>query len=438
MRGDRISAGQRVLKARRLYESGKLDEALAELYAAIDASPCNSDWQFDLGLTLDAMGRFEEAILAYRHALDLNEADLDARNLLGEDLTRMGRLIEALEQFELIEQSDPGFEASYCNRIITYTQMGDHDMAETMFFLAQQIKEDCPLCYNNIGSSLYERGLYDRAIYCWRRALEIQGNYPRVNVRLAEAYRAKGDLPQARKHYLAELGQRPHDVNTLVDLAELLIESDQLAEAGEKLQRAMDLDPGCLAGHFCRGQLAVKLGRWEEAEKHFRRVASLDDAFPEAHLELGELLLRRGLLAEAQRHLLKEFGRSPGDPTTMLRLGKALMKASLPRQANELLRRLVTIDPEKPEAHLCLAGSWLMLGNADEGVRHCLRALTLRPEFSAALYSLALAYVRKGEMGQARQSLEKAQQADPRDERIRWLAWRLGMDIAGPTLGMDL
>lgn len=438
MRSDRTSAGQRVLKARRLYESGKLDEALTELHAAIDASPCNSDWQFDLGLTLDAMGRFEEAIVAYRRALDLNEADLDARNLLGEDLTRMGRLIEALEQFELIEQADPGFEASYCNRIITYTQMGDHDMAETMFFLAQQIKEDCPLCYSNIGSSLYERGLYDRAIYCWNRALEIQGNYPRVNVRLAEAYRAKGDLPQAREHYLAELGHRPHDVNTLVDLAELLIESDQLVEAGEKLRRAMELEPGCLAGHFCRGQLAVKLGRWEEAEKHFRRVVSLDDVFPEAHLELGKLLRRRGRVAEAQRHLLKEFGRFPGDPTTMLQLGKALMEACLPEQANELLRRLAMIDPEKPEVHLCLAGSWLMLGNADEGVRHCRRALALCPEFSAALYSLALAYVRKGEMGQARQSLEKAHQADPRDERIRWLAWRLGMDIAGPPPGMEL
>lgn len=52
---------------------------------------------------------------------------------------------------------DPEFEPSYCNRIITYAEMGQHDMAEQMFYLAQQIDEECPLCYYNIGNSLASR-----------------------------------------------------------------------------------------------------------------------------------------------------------------------------------------------------------------------------------------------------------------------------------------
>ena len=34
--------------------------------------------------------------------------------------------------------------------------MGDHDKAELMFYLARQVKAECPLCLYNIANSLYE------------------------------------------------------------------------------------------------------------------------------------------------------------------------------------------------------------------------------------------------------------------------------------------
>ena len=118
-------AERRVEKAQELFEQRRWVEALEELRAAISINPYNGGWFFNIGLTLDEMGRHEEAIDAYRRALAIDEADLQAMNHLGVDLHRVGNFEEALRTFEKIEQLDASFESAYCNRIITYTEIGD-------------------------------------------------------------------------------------------------------------------------------------------------------------------------------------------------------------------------------------------------------------------------------------------------------------------------
>ena len=91
----------------------------------------------------------------------------------------------------MIENIDPSFEPGYCNRIITYTELNEHEKAEEMFYLARLYKEHCPHCYYNMGCSLSDRGLYDKAIYCWHKTLDLDENHPEVQVRIDEAGRLK-------------------------------------------------------------------------------------------------------------------------------------------------------------------------------------------------------------------------------------------------------
>ena len=55
-----------------LYQSERLEEALAELRTAIASDQNRSDWQFTLGLVLTRLGRIDAAILAFEHATRLN------------------------------------------------------------------------------------------------------------------------------------------------------------------------------------------------------------------------------------------------------------------------------------------------------------------------------------------------------------------------------
>src|SRR5947209_1444860 len=201
---DWYDAEQRVERAKELFDQRKWSEALEELRAAVSLNPYNGGWFFNIGLTLDEMQRFDEAVEAYRQALEIEPDDVDALQHLGSDLSRLGRHKDALETFQRIEALDPAFEPSYCARIETYRQLDDHERAEEMFYIARQYKEECPDCYYNVGASLYDRGLFDKALYCWQKALDLDERHPEVHLRIAEAYRSKGKLDKARQHYLLE------------------------------------------------------------------------------------------------------------------------------------------------------------------------------------------------------------------------------------------
>ncbi|RKY27164.1 MAG: hypothetical protein DRP83_02860 [Planctomycetota bacterium] len=213
-----------VAQAHKLYDRGQWREAAALLRSVIRSDPHNASWYFNLGLTLSAMGDHSAACQAYKSASVLTPEDVETLNCLGVSLTRLGKYAESLATFERIQNLDSNYEPSYCNRIVAYTEIGRHDEAELMFYLARQLVEDCPLCYFNIGNSHYVRGNYAHAIDCWRQTLRIDEKHGQTHSRIADAYWARGNLPKALEHYRAELAITGQCEETLQDIAEVLRE----------------------------------------------------------------------------------------------------------------------------------------------------------------------------------------------------------------------
>src|SRR4051812_1320199 len=285
-------AERRVERAQELYEQRKLAEAVEELRAAIAINPYNSGWFFNLGLTLDEMNRAEEAIDAYRQALEIDPHDLQTMNRLGMDQHRVGKLKSALQTFQKIEHIDPAFEPAYCNRILTFTELGEHEKAEEMFYLARLYKEHCPRCYYYMGMSLNARGQFDKAIYCWRKTLDLDDGHPDAHVRIAEPLWAKGELEQSRRHFLAGLRQDPGCTDTLLDLAELLNEMGRTDEAGEKIRRAIEMAPDEPAARYAYGKWLLNRGgaaAEEQSAAEFSKTLRFDPTFPRAHLHLPKI-----------------------------------------------------------------------------------------------------------------------------------------------------
>ena len=184
-------AERRVERAAELFEQRRWHEAVEELRAATSINPYNSAWFYNLGITLDQLGRHDEAIEAYQEAIAIDPQDVMALQRLGADFHEIGRFEEAIQMLEQIESIDSTFEPAYCGRILTYAELGQHDRAEEMFYLARIYKEHCPNCYYNIGVSLAARKLYEKAIFCWHKSLDLDGEYPHAQLRIAEAFWAK-------------------------------------------------------------------------------------------------------------------------------------------------------------------------------------------------------------------------------------------------------
>jgi len=418
-------AEQRVEKAREFFEQRRWPEALVELRAAIVIDPYNSGWLFNIGLILDEMERFDEAIAAYRQSLELEGDDIEALNRLGIDLAREGHYSQALEAFERIQALDASFEPAYCHRIALYAELRDHEKAEEMFYTARLYREQCPHCYYNIGVSLAGRGLFDKAIYCWQKTLDLDDHYPQVHLRLAEAFGDQGRPETARQHYLMELRRNPGDIDTLLDLGGLLMEMGRIQDGGEKFRHAVELCPEHPAAHYCLGQWLMETGSDRQAIAAFGRALRLDPTCTGAHLCLGKLYQARGRRQRALRHLREECLLAPEDPRILLELSNTLLDMGECRLAVMSLQRLTTIDPVDAGAWQNLAVAWFMGGSHDQGVAASRQALRLDPRHRQAMHNLAVACERRGRYLQALAWVRRALAINPRDRSFQKLELRL-------------
>jgi tetratricopeptide (TPR) repeat protein len=432
-------AEQRVERAQELFDQRRWREALEELRAATDINPYNAGWHVNTGLALDELGRYAEAIGAYRRALEIEPNDLPAMARLGNDLRRIGDPDEAVRTFERIEAADPSFEPSYCHRILAYADLGDHERAEEMFYLARLFKDRCPDCYHHLGVSLAARGLLEKAVWCWRQALDLDDEYPQLDLRIAGALWRKGELQSARQHYLAALRKAPGDTDTLLELGELLVEMGRVDEAGEKFRRAVEQAPERPAGHFHHGQWLLRHAAnggatgaaAELAVEAFRRTLALDPTFAGAHLRLAEVHHRRGERTLARKHLRAEMLLRPQDPRVLIDLANLLMDTGLTRSAVGCLKRLVALEPDRADGWQNLAVAQFLTDRYEDGIDSCRRCLAVDPKNVMAVYNLALAHERLGQYEPATYWVTEGLRLAPRDPslqrlelRVRLLRWK--------------
>ena len=425
---DWFEAEQRVERAQQLTELQQWVEALAEIDAALTINPHNAAWHAHRGYILDELDRVDEAAEAYERALGLEPGDRDVAIALGIALTRRGRLARALEVFENIAKTYPDFEPAYCHRIHIYAELGRHDQAEEMFYLAQELDDECPHCFFSIGVSLAVRGITDRAIYCWQRVLELDPDYVGVNRRIGQAYRSQGKLDRAREYLVLELRSDPGNTDLRYELAGLALEMGQVDTAAERFAQIVELDPGHLEAHFALGKIWLRQGLTKRALRCFEAVeGALEDEehLPDFARWIGEALFRLERFDEACRRLKFAATQNDSDPDVLMLLGNSLLGARKHAEATDCFRKLLALDAHNPFAHHNLGVCLCQMGQHPAGLDHCLQAIRLKPDYLVAMYNATIGHIQLGRWREARAMLRRALRHDPQNEALQHLSKRL-------------
>jgi tetratricopeptide (TPR) repeat protein len=412
-------------QAMELVRQRKWPSALAEMRRATRVNPFNATWQTHLGLILDEMGRYEEAIKAFRRAIRIEPDNLETRQRLGVDLHRTGRMRQSLRVLEAITEADPSHEATYCQRILVHSDLGEHEKAEEMFYTARLYKEQCPRCYDHMGRSLAARGLHKRAIYCFQKCLDLDSNWPEAWRRLAESLHKSGDREQARRHYLADLRQNPGRVQSLLDLGELLMEMGRFDDAGEKFRRCIELAPENAEGYLRWGRWLARCRKFAEAGAALEQSLRRNPALRGAHLELARLALMRGDQSETRRQLKLEHLVCGDESHILLGLANLWMDCDENRTAAACLKRLTDLHPDHRDGWLNLAVAQFRRKQYQNGIRSCTRALEIDPNHRLAMYNLAVAYERMGRYDLALEWARKSLKLQSRDAAMQRLELRL-------------
>lgn len=279
-----------------------------------------------------AQGKIRAAISEYRSVVDNDPKDFGTMNLLGDLYTK------ALEP----------------RSAVTY--------------------------YSAVAEHYSKQGFAQKAIAVYNKISKIQPNSIQISERLAELYKTKGSVKEAKSHYVL--------------VAESYQAKGRISEALAMWKQIALLDPNNTEVYITIGELCIKAGMTSDAV--------------EAFAEAGERFTRCGRPADALKICKRAFDLEKTNAKALACYLEASFATGNGAQAIELLESLYEQDRGNREVLGALVDCYLGTGNAFEAEKAVIKLVELEPANYPKLLDMANFYIAKDEYDAASRMLSMA------------------------------
>lgn len=183
----------------------------------------------------------------------------------------------------------------------------------------------------------------------FRRAIELNPNYPQAHQFYADYLKAMGRFDEA----IAEM------------------------------DRALDLDPLSLAISTGLGHVLYLSRQYDRAIAQYRKALELDPKFVQAHLWFGRPYLQKGMFADAIDELTRAVDLSGGSTVSLATLGQAYAAAGRKDEARATLNMLIDRAHHQYVPSYWISLVYTALGERDEAFRWLDQAVEERSSWLA-------------------------------------------------------
>jgi len=235
-------------------------------------------------------------------------------------------------------------------------------------------------CYTTVAEHYAKQGFAQKAIAVYNKISRIEPNSMEVSARLAELYKVKGSVAEAKSHYET--------------LAEHYQKSGRRIEAIEVWKQIGQLDPNNTEVY-----LTLASAYMDENE--------LDSAV-DAYTNAGKRLAKKGSHDKAVEAFEKALEINPYDSATLsafIQSGFAVGKAT---EAAKRLSSLMEHDPHNREILQLVVSCQIEAGQTAEAEKSVIRLVELEPANYPQLLEIAKSYIKASDMAAAGRILSMA------------------------------
>lgn len=211
-----LNDGMRGIK---LFEQGKLDEAMAQFQLAVTAQPDYVEGHVSIAVILIEKGQFEQAAPHLERALALDPDSWFAHANLGIVLEKQGLRRQAYEHFVKAVELNPRHPLARANLGRALAQQGRLDEATFQFQAAVQLVPDDPGSRLNLGNALLQQGRADEAGVQFEKALERNPRLVAARLGAGEALVRQGKYAAAIAQLRTAREMAPEDLSVANSLA---------------------------------------------------------------------------------------------------------------------------------------------------------------------------------------------------------------------------
>src|SRR5256714_9201692 len=365
-------------RATALMALNREKEAEADLRKVIALEPNFARAYRALGQVLLDRDATADAKLALSHALELEPKITGVRLLYASALIKTNEPQKAIEHLRAAIEQGETTALIYALLGIAEERTDKSDAAFADY--SKAIEMDAGIATAREGRArIYEaRGDAAKAIADYAIAYRTQPSEATA-LRLATLYARTGQPQTALQIYRTVLIERPNDYALRTEIARLMADNGQSAEAMKEINGLIKLRPNDAKLLVTAGDFLFK-EQPAEAIDYYRRALALDGTDNRARVQLGAALVRS-----------KQF-----EPAL------AILNEALQRDANNYA------------AHASLATALFELKQYPQAAGEFIWLIRQKPEVAMSYYFLAIAFDRLGDCPQAQRAYQEfTRRADP-------------------------
>ena len=353
----RADAGKFFEEARHAFEQRQWDRARAAAEKALAADPQMGDAEVLLGLVATAQGHAAEAREHFERGVMLQPENYRAHAYLGSAYLQQGRLGEASGAFHRTLELHPGdLTATYSLGVIALAQRKAADALRYFETVTRANTSD---------------------VTAWLGVLESQ----LILGRNAEAQQSIGRV----QRLVAD------DDPRLVQMAALLTEHNDFADASEVLERAWRASPHSYELAYNLTLACMQTRRYDRAAEVMGRFTGLEGK-AEAFDLLGTIEEKRGRATEAERAFGEAARREPANEEYRFDYGNALLQHGKTAAALTVFGEGAEELPKSWRLRIGLGSAYYLAGDYERSAGALLDAVRLKPDSIPAYYLLGEAY----------------------------------------------
>jgi len=313
--------------------------AIREFREILRLDPKNASAHANLGVIAFTEKDYAQASQEFREALQRQPSLWNAKAFLGMSELRRGNETEArrllAESYPHVQDATVHAEAGI-DLATLYYQSHDLELADDVLRALGRPAADSPaaifLAYRTysdlaaqrlaklaevapesaqmhliLGQALASQDDFQGAIAQYRRALEIDSNFPGIHFELGQMILAgSSDEParqQAETEFKQALTADPNNAECDYMLGEIEWLRSKPQEALTYYEKALALRPTLVDAHIAAGKALTSLGQPDEALKHLLQAIALDPQNEVGHYRLAQAYQKLGRAQDAEREM---------------------------------------------------------------------------------------------------------------------------------------
>ncbi len=437
-------------------------KALELLVRAHKLAPRNTDVIFLMARLSMKMAYYEDAIPLLQSGLKVAPDRPDLHAALGECYFISGQVQKAIQQFRTLIHLSPT-ASSYAFMALCYRHLGQFQKAQSYLEKGLQADPRNAACLYNMGYIASREGHYHQAEQWLKKALARDPNYVDALLELSSVEMEEGKvaeaIPQLRR--CAHLDPRPAPVYYKLATAERDLHQMAAAEQDMKvfetlsrdptpgpypyqhlfdyldqraglpvrrrsqldlpqLQEEVKLHPGRPRDLYLLAETYLKLHEPQAAEQTIAQLDRVSHGDFRTAVGVGVLLARYGLYPQAIAHFQTALKANPNSNDTWYDLADAYFRAHDDADALAAAQHVSPAGQNDPGYLSLLGDIESHLGRTSEAVRAYREVIAEDPDDDQNYLSLALAYMRSGEMDAAQQVLAQGLHYTPNSGTLFW------------------